>query len=55
VKTYFLSCTLAGDEFYAFQYDPETKHDSVEWRMKSSLAKSEDPNNVITFFSGNLV
>jgi hypothetical protein len=32
----FLDCTVTGDESWAFQYDPETKRQSMQWTSKSS-------------------
>jgi hypothetical protein len=30
---HFFSCSVAGDEYWVFQYDPETELQSVEWQM----------------------
>jgi transposase len=32
----FLDCIVTGDESWVFQYDPETKRQSMQWTSKSS-------------------
>jgi hypothetical protein len=32
----FLDCIVTGDESWLFQYDPETKSQSMQWTSKSS-------------------
>jgi hypothetical protein len=58
----FLDCIVTGDESWVFQYDPETKRQSMQWFSKSSLKprkfclqKSKIKTMVITFFDRQTV
>jgi transposase len=53
----FLECTVTGDESWVFQYDPETKRQSMQWTSEASrslkkfrLQKSKIKIMLITFF-----
>jgi len=53
----FLEAIVTGDETWCFQYDPECKRQSMEWRSKSSprqqkfrFQKSKTKVMLITFF-----
>jgi hypothetical protein len=54
----FLDAVLTGDETWFFQYDPETKCQSSEWRTKGSprpkkarMAKSKVKTMLIVFLT----
>lgn len=53
----FLNCIVTGDESWVFQYDPETKRQSMQWAGKTSprpkkfrLQKSRIKTMLIVFF-----
>jgi len=53
----FLDKVIAGDETWVFDYDPETKWQSVEWHTKSSphpkkacMSRSRVKTMIIVFF-----
>ena len=37
----FLSRVITGDESWLYDYDPETKHQSSQWKTPSSLPSSQ--------------
>jgi len=54
---HFLDNVIMGDEFWVFEYDPETKSHSSEWHtlasprpMKARMSKSKIKTMVIVFF-----
>jgi len=59
IEPHFLDKVLTGDELWVFDYDPETKWQSVEWHMKSSpcpkkahMSRSRVKTMIIGFFLG---
>jgi len=58
----FLDKVTTGDESWVFDYDPETKRQSVEWHMKSSprpkkarMSRSRVKTMIIVFFFSTAV
>jgi len=56
IEPEFLDKIITGDESWVFDYDPETKWQSVEWHMKSShpkkacMCRSRVRTMIIVFF-----
>ena len=51
--SHFLDKVITGDESWVFDYDPETKRQSLEWHTKSShpkKARIQGENNDYCFF-----
>jgi hypothetical protein len=58
LQDHFMDHVIFAEEIWCYQYDPEAKHKSMEWRSKNSprpkkpqMSKSNNKTMLISFFN----